>query len=151
MSTGGERSRSERSKRVPYSSLLNNKLAIKSGSTPYYAVEQHFFHEVMANYLASIYVDTGWYLECYPDIRDAVSAGAVAGAEDHYRRFGYFEHRLPYRIEVDEPWYLDSYQDVKSGVDLGHFASGQAHFDMLGYREGRLPFANFSLRLKTEA
>ena len=136
-----------RSALVTYASLSNNKIAIISTTTPYFAVEQHFFYDLMESYLSHIYVDSDWYLEKYPDIRDAITVGAVSGAAEHFRRFGYYEHRMPHRIEVDEAWYVDAYPDVKSGIDLGHFVSGQAHFDMLGYREGRIPFANFALRL----
>jgi hypothetical protein len=132
---------------VPYASLINNKIAIISATTPYFAVEQHFFYDLMENYLSYIYVDPQWYLEKYPDIREAIAAGAVSDSAEHFRRFGYYEHRMPYKLEVVEDWYLDAYPDVKSGIELGHFASGQAHFDMLGYREGRIPFAGFALRL----
>jgi hypothetical protein len=104
----------------------------------------------MEKYLANVFVDEKWYLETYPDIGDAIKTGAVSGAAEHFRRFGYYEHRMPYQIVVDDPWYIKAYPDVQSGIDVGHFPSGQAHFDTLGYREGRIPYANFALRLKDE-
>jgi hypothetical protein len=131
---------------VTYASLINNKVAIISATTPYFAVEQHFFYNLMENYLAKIYVDQRWYLENYPDIRDAVANGAVPSAAEHFRRFGYYEHRKPYAINVDEAWYIEAYPDVKSGIEVGHFTSAQNHFDILGFKEGRIPFANFALR-----
>ncbi len=136
-----------RSALVTYASLTNNKIAIISTTTPYFAVEQHFFYDLMEDYLSHIYVDSDWYLEKYPDIAEAITNGAVSGAAEHFRRFGYYEHRMPQRIEVDQAWYEEAYPDVKNGIDLGHFVSAQAHFDMLGYREGRIPYANFALRL----
>lgn len=135
-------------KPVTYATLINSKVAIISTSTPYFAVEQHFFYKLMEEYTGQIHVDSAWYLEAYPDISDAIKAGAVSGAEEHFRRFGYYEHRMPYKLSVDEAWYLGAYPDVKAGIDAGHFPSGQHHFDMLGFKEGRLPFANFKLRLK---
>jgi hypothetical protein len=101
----------------------------------------------MENYLSKIYVDPDWYLANNPDIRDAVANGAVSGPAEHFRRFGFYEHRKPYQINVDEAWYLDAYPDVKSGLDTGHFESAQNHFDVLGFKEGRYPFANFTLLL----
>ncbi len=133
---------------VTYASLTNNKITIISSTTPYFAVEQHFFYGLMERYLENIFVDENWYLETYPDIDDAIKAGAVSGAEEHFRRFGYYEHRMPYKIEVDEDWYKKAYPDVQSGIDAGHFPSGQQHFVTLGYREGRIPFPNFALRLR---
>ncbi len=132
---------------VTYAALINNKVTIISSTTPYFAVEQHFFYSLMEHYVSRIYVDARWYLETYPDIRDAISAGSQISAAEHFRRFGYYEHRMPYRITVDEPWYIEAYPDVKSGIDVRHFATAQAHFDMLGYKEGRFPYANFALRL----
>jgi hypothetical protein len=136
---------------VTYAALTNNKITIISSTTPYFAVEQHFFYGLMERYLEEISVDEDWYLEAYPDIKDAIVAGAVSGAAEHFRRFGYYEHRMPYKIEVDEAWYTLSYPDVQLGIDAGHFASGQQHFITLGYKEGRIPFANFSLRRKDSA
>jgi len=131
---------------VTYATLINSKVAIPSASTPYFAVEQHFFYNRMEEYLASVAVDTDWYLRNYPDVREAIESGVVTGAEEHYRRYGYYEHRKPHEIAVDEKWYAESYPDIKSAIDAGHFPSGQEHFDLLGFKEGRLPFANFALR-----
>jgi hypothetical protein len=60
-------------------------------------------------------------------------------------RFGYFEHRLPYRIEVKEEWYLEQYPDIKKAIDRRDFKSGQEHFETNGFREGRMPHPNFEL------
>lgn len=129
-----------------YATLINSKITIPSSSTPYFAVEQHFFYGRMQEYLSSVYVDTQWYLKNYPDVSEAITAGVVSGAEEHYRRYGYYEHRKPYEIKVDEDWYVNAYPDIKSAISSEVFASGQEHFDTVGYKEGRLPFANFTLR-----
>jgi hypothetical protein len=83
----------------------------------------------------------------YPDVAEAISDKVVEDAGDHYRRFGYFENRMPYEILVQEEWYLNQYSDVKEAVARRTFASGQAHFDLTGFREGRVPFPNFELAI----
>jgi hypothetical protein len=129
-----------------YATLINSKITIPSSTTPYFAIEQHFFFDRMQEYLSSVYIDSNWYLRNYPDVGEAIQAGKVSGAAEHYRRYGYYEHRKPHEIIVDETWYADSYPDIKSAIASGVFASGQEHFDTVGFKEGRLPFANFTLR-----
>ena len=129
-----------------FASLLNTKLVILSSSSPdYVALDRHFFQESLRPLIERIRIEPDWYLTTYPDVAEAISNKIVVDAADHYRRFGYFEHRMPYRILVHEEWYLDQYSDVKEAVSHRTFASGQAHFDYAGYREGRVPFPNFEL------
>ncbi len=129
-----------------YAALLDAKLILHSKASPYFAVDQHFFFDCFALVLADVYFDEAWYLASYPDIGDAVRTGKVASAWHHYIRFGFYEHRLPYKIEVDEAWYLRTYPDVKTGIERRLHESGQAHFEAVGYREGRLPHPGFKLR-----
>lgn len=132
--------------RLPaYGSLLVEKRLVPSTTSRYLAVEQHLFHDVMLPHVLSIPFDAAWYLETYPDVREAIAEGLVAGAQQHYARYGYFEHRLPRRITVDERWYLETNKDVRDAVANGTFASGQDHFVVVGFREGRLPHAGFEL------
>ena len=92
-----------------------------------------------------IHVDETWYLDCNPDVCEAVKGGVVKGAREHYVSSGFYEHRMPYKIMVDEAWYLEAYEDVRTAVNNALFPSGQAHFERLGFREGRVPFAGFQL------
>jgi hypothetical protein len=85
-------------------------------------------------------VDEAWYARTYEDIGQAVKAGAVGSAKQHFVHDGYFEGRLPFPIQVDEPWYLAQYPDVAESIRQGTVESAQQHFDRDGYREGRLPF-----------
>lgn len=39
--------------------------------------------------------DEAWYLDAYPDVRDAVAAGVFESGRDHWLRFGKTEGRLP--------------------------------------------------------
>jgi hypothetical protein len=142
--------KNQRTKKTPkistYAALLNNKISIPSDSTPYFAVERHFFYSRMEDYLSAVVVDSDWYLKTYPDVREAIESGVVSSAEEHYRRYGYWEHRKPYEIVVNEEWYASAYPDIKAAIDTGNFPSGQEHFDLLGFKEGRLPHADFTLR-----
>jgi hypothetical protein len=98
-----------------------------------------------------IFVDEIWYVNQYPDVISAIKDGKIADAAEHYAMHGYYEHRMPYKIEVDEQWYLSQYEDITKAVEAGIFSSGQVHFDECGYREGRMPVPHFRLKLRTEA
>ena len=82
-------------------------------------------------------LDEQWYLQKYPDVRDAIAKKMVKDAKEHFLRYGYFEHRLPYHIEVQESWYLDQYPDIRQAIEEEKFKSGQEHFEGIGFREGR--------------
>ena len=129
-----------------YAALFERKFIVPSTSEVYLAVDREFFFKCFGEIIANISIDEVWYLKKYRDVAEAIEQGIVAGPKNHYVRFGYYEHRLPYRIEVDDSWYLAEYPDVKAAVEKRQFASGQAHFDAIGFREGRLPSRNFTLR-----
>lgn len=131
----------------PYSTLVNDKIIVPSSSTPYFAVEQHFFFNCMKSIVQNIFVDEQWYLTHYSDVKDAIRDGKVASAKEHYARFGYYEHRIPYHIDVDAPWYLETYPDVHQSISKRNFSSASGHFEEVGYKEGRLPYAGFQLKL----
>ena len=65
--------------------------------------------------------------------------------QHHYVEFGYFENRLPFRIEVDEKFYLRTNPDIASAVNDGSIPLAQVHFEHSGYKEGRLPREGWSL------
>ena len=52
---------------------------------------------------------------------------------------GYFENRLPCRVDVDAAFYTRTYPDVGDAVIAGRVASPAWHFETFGFREGRLP------------
>jgi hypothetical protein len=130
-----------------FASLLNQKLVVLSSASDYVAVNWHFFTETLRPLTSRIRVDPTWYLETYPDVREAIANKTVADAREHYARYGFFEHRIPYRIKVEEDWYLEQYRDVKEAIERSIFRSGQIHFEQNGYREGRIPYPNFELAM----
>jgi hypothetical protein len=129
----------------PFAILVGKKLLLPSDKTKYVAVQMGFLVDMLLPQVARIYVDEKWYLDCNPDVCNAIRDGAVKDGREHFATRGFYEHRRPYEITVDESWYLDQYEDVRSAVHAAVFVSGQAHFEALGYREGRLPFAGFRL------
>jgi hypothetical protein len=129
-----------------YADLVNNKIVVPSSTTPYFAIEQYFFFDCMRASIAAIDFDESWYLSRYVDVREAIGRGLVRNAKEHYCRFGYYEHRLPYQIDVNESWYLETYPDVRVSIERRDFGSAANHFDLAGYKEGRLPYPRFRLR-----
>jgi hypothetical protein len=90
--------------------------------------------------ISGIDVDEDWYARAYDDIGQAIKAGSIRSARQHFINDGYFEGRLPAPVKVDEAWYLKRYPDVAEGIRNGTLVSAQEHFEMNGYKEGRLPF-----------
>src|SRR5450759_2919197 len=88
-----------------FAALLNQKIIILSESSDYIAVDQYFFNDCLRPLIDNVQLDEQWYLHKYPDVRQAIAKKIVKDAKDHFMRFGYFEHRLPYNIEVQEDWY----------------------------------------------
>ena len=98
------------------------------------------FQVLIRTLLAGIEVDEVWYLEQNPDIAEAIKAGIVGSAKQHFVYDGYFEGRRPFPIKVDETFYLAQYPEVAEAIQDGRLESAQQHFDENGYREGRLPY-----------
>ena len=82
-------------------------------------------------------VDEGWYLAQYPHLAEALKAGEIKSARNHFSHSGYFEGRLPRAPEIDEAWYLAQYPDVAEGIARGEIQSVQQHYLDFGYAEGR--------------
>ena len=129
-----------------FATLSNRKLVVPSANGKYFAVDLHYFVECHREAVSSVFFDEEFYLRRYPDIAEALDAGKISTAHEHYVTQGYYEHRMPHPISVDETWYLETYPDVKAAVETANFPSAQAHFERAGFREGRLPYAGFILR-----
>jgi hypothetical protein len=94
--------------------------------------------------LEQVNVDESHYLRLYPDVTIALESGQFCSPHHHFVEFGYFEDRLPFRIE-DEEFYFRQNPDIKESVDAGIIPSAQVHFEQHGYKEGRLPWLGWSL------
>jgi hypothetical protein len=137
----------QRLRLASFASLVNQKLVVLSNASDYVALDWHFFTDSLRPLIGQIRVDADWYLSTYPDVKEAIGRKVVATPKEHFERYGYFEHRIPYRIQVEEGWYVDQYPDVKEAIAKRTFLSGQTHFEQNGYREGRMPYANFELAI----
>jgi hypothetical protein len=96
--------------------------------------------ELIRGLLTSIVVDEEWYQVKYPDVAEAVKAGLVRSAKEHFIRSGYFEGRRPGKVLVDDEFYVATYPDAAEGIEFGDFVSAQEHFERHGWTEGRLPY-----------
>ena len=88
------------------------------------------FVKLLKLMISGIEVDEAWYARLYDDIGQAVRAGTIRSAREHFLSDGYFEGRLPFPIKVDEAWYLRHYPDVADGIKKGLLTSAQEHFDL---------------------
>ena len=94
--------------------------------------------------ILSAQFDEKWYLGAYPDVQLAVAEKKYRNGYDHFQALGYFENRLPMKIEVDEVFYCSQYPDIGKAIDIGLIASAKLHFMTKGYAEGRMPSRSFS-------
>ena len=78
-----------------------------------------------------------WYLETYPDVKEAVEAGIVESGRAHYVSSGIYEGRFPFDMKLDAQNYVTAHEDVGEAIEEGFFASAQDHFREVGYAEGR--------------
>jgi hypothetical protein len=109
------------------------------------SIQTGLFRDLFRIALECVPVDERYYLRTYPDVREAMEDGLFTSPRHHFIEFGYFEDRLPFRIEVDEDYYFRSNPDIKESVNSGFIPSAQVHFERYGYKEGRLPREGWSL------
>jgi hypothetical protein len=127
----------------PYESLLRSLNTSKSAleNAKDVAIPVGLLKLLLQMAIACADFDEEGYLNANPDVRDAVSRGAIESGRLHYIGFGYFEGRKGGTVAVDEPWYLRKYPDVASAVRQGRVESATHHFNSIGAGEGRSPNA----------
>lgn len=133
---------------LPTFATLLNQRTVVDAKGEYCLVDQHMVRELLRPRVERIFLDVDWYLRIYSDVTLAIKQAVVPSARHHYVWFGYYENRLPYRIEVDETWYLDQYPDIREAIAAQTVTSAQRHFELTGFGEGRLPFPGFQLRTR---
>jgi hypothetical protein len=114
-------------------------------NSPRVSVQARFLQALIRLALEHVPVDEAYYLRCYPDVSEALRDGLFTNPRHHYLEFGYFEDRLPFKVEVDEEFYFRSNPDIERGVRSGLIPSAQVHFENHGFKEGRLPREGWSL------
>lgn len=124
---------------VPFSALKSSmKLLSMKGQLK---VDMNYdeFLDLVKKFLLAVPIDEQWYRTTYPDVAEAIKAGAYKSARQHFVDHGYFEGRRPFELEMDEAWYLKQYPDIEQAVKNGDVESARDHFVRLGYEEGRMP------------
>jgi len=124
---------------VPFAALKNSvKLLSIKGQLK---VDMNYdeFLDLVRKFLQAVPIDEEWYTTTYPDVAEAIKAGAYRSGRQHFVNHGYFEGRRPFPLEVDEEWYLKQYPDIELSVQNGVVESARDHFVRHGYEEGRMP------------
>jgi hypothetical protein len=80
-----------------------------------------------------------YYLNSYPDVRNAVNVRAISSGLQHFQQFGLAEGRVNVSPYFDEGLYLRKYPDVAAAVSSGSLKSGLQHYIQNGEVEGRSP------------
>ncbi|HEY1858190.1 hypothetical protein [Acidocella sp.] len=130
----------------PYSYLMSGS-GVAGGH--YVELPETKFFDLLQRILVFVEVDEAWYRATYHDVDEAVRAGRLASAREHYVTAGYFENRFPHAIQVNESWYLAEYPDVAEAIRTGLVSSATQHFENDGFKERRLPWRGWSL-VKTD-
>jgi hypothetical protein len=97
------------------------------------------FLDFVKKFLQAVPIDEKWYRTTYPDVDEAIRAGAYHSARQHFVEHGYFEGRRPFELEIDEAFYMKHYPDIQESVAKGLVESARDHFVRHGYEEGRVP------------
>ncbi len=124
---------------VPFSALKSSiKLLSMKGQLK---VDMNYdeFLDLVKKFLQAVPIDEDWYRTTYPDVAEAIKAGAYRSARQHFVDHGYFEGRRPFDLELDEAFYMKQYPDIAQAVSSGDLDSARDHFVRIGYDEGRLP------------
>lgn len=101
---------------------------------------------------SALLFDDVWYLAAHADVAQAVRAGRLKSAYQHYRRFGRAEGRAArfheytfdpaFVDQFDEAWYEAQYPDVRQAVASGEISSALEHY----HEHGRFELRQFRLR-----
>lgn len=83
-----------------------------------------------------------FYLESYPDVKEAIERGEFTSGFHHYVLAGYLEGRT-FIAGFNERYYIEHNPDVKHAIEKGEFVSGLHHYLRYGLNESRIvEFAN---------
>ena len=105
----------------------------------------YYLSDVEKNTNVSLYFDTSWYLEKYPDVKQKIADGEYLCALHHYCL-----NETP-KLFNPSPWfeeefYLDHYKDINQAIEsTASFRNGYDHFIHYGALELRSPRIDISL------
>ena len=78
-----------------------------------------------------------FYLNTYPDIRQAYEAGEITDLKTHFINSGYFEGRLGAEPAFDEQFYKSTYPDIVKALETGKTSLAFEHHVRAGAFEDR--------------
>lgn len=129
--------------------LPRDQAAEAQATGPFLHYLSHLFQGGMLA-RTSLHFDPDWYLQRYPEVAEAVSAGAWRCPLHHY-----LANDMPTRFdplaEFSEEYYLTRYPDVHAAVTDGRLHNGYEHYLRAGARELRSPCEGFDPRYYVDA
>ncbi len=78
-----------------------------------------------------------FYLNTYPDIRQAYEAGEITDLKTHFINSGYFEGKLGAEPAFDEQFYKSTYPDIVKALETGKTSLAFEHHVRAGAFEDR--------------
>lgn len=108
----------------PFSSLNENLFFDHEGDEPWVKMTVENYKGLVRKLLYSVEVDEGWYRDRYPDVDQAIRAGAVKSAQEHFVTSGYFEGRLPNETSPVSVTAQDKQTDITCGLAGAEALSG---------------------------
>jgi tetratricopeptide (TPR) repeat protein len=88
---------------IPPFNLVRNIAGITAAEgKPRVTLSYGDFIKIIRRLLAGVTVDEAWYLQRYVDVANAVAAGKVGSARQHFINHGYFEGRLPGPVQAED-------------------------------------------------
>ena len=124
---------------VPFSALKTSVRLVSTKGKLKVDLTYDEFLDFIKKFLLAVPIDEQWYRTRYPDVDEAIRAGAYRTARQHFVQHGYFEGRQPFELEIDEVYYMKRYPDIQESVAKGVVASAHDHYARHGYEEGRIP------------
>jgi hypothetical protein len=121
--------------RVLLSGMMLTLERLRSGTKV--AVSVPVLRALLRAAIAQLPFDVDFYLNTYPDINEAHSAGRISNLHDHFIEEGYFEGRLGSDPSFSEDFYRENYPDVAQALDTGQLTSAFDHYVATGCYEGR--------------
>jgi hypothetical protein len=125
----------------PYQVIIGalRRCMSKSAAPANLAIPQQLFDFLLSRTLFCVTFDEASYLSANPDVRQSIERGDVRSAQEHFCRYGYFEHRVGGTPNVDEAWYLAANPDVADAIKAGEVDSAFDHYTRWGAAEWRAP------------
>lgn len=123
--------------RLLMESLGLNEDRLAAGVRSKVGIPTQLLKELLRIMASTLPFDLDFYIDSYPDIREAYDAGRIADPRTHFIEQGYIEGRLGSKPNIDEEYYKSTYPDVRAAIAAGELKSALEHYLRAGAFEGR--------------